>query len=157
MMINQYANNMHLSQGEKSMSWTPGWLNLISLLNSSPPQRAIPWWWRVAKYVPLGDQRTYVSVQFWRNKQENWKWTVIRGQILTNFYTANLNVFGILAGSQPNWPIRSLPIVVNYVMLVSSLFVVNLPYQLLPWEVSFFINQCKCNSPILYSLMCLCP
>ena len=24
MIINQYANNMHLSQGEKSMSWTPG-------------------------------------------------------------------------------------------------------------------------------------
>ena len=36
-------------------------------------------------------------------------------------------------------------------MLVSSLFVVNLPYQLLPWEVSFFINQCKCNS-LTYSL-----
>ena len=36
-------------------------------------------------------------------------------------------------------------------MLVSSLFDVNLPYQLLPCEVSFFINQCKCNS-LTYSL-----
>ena len=36
-------------------------------------------------------------------------------------------------------------------MLLSSLFDVSLPYQLLPCEVSFFINQCKCNS-LTYSL-----
>ena len=52
-----------LSHGEKSISWTPLWLNRASLSNSGPPHRATPCLWKVARYVPRGDHLTYVSVQ----------------------------------------------------------------------------------------------
>ena len=39
----------HFSQGEKSISWTPGWLNRWIWMNFSPPHRAMPFWWNVAK------------------------------------------------------------------------------------------------------------
>ena len=52
----------YFSHGEKSMSWTPGWLKRLICLNVSPPHKAMPRWWKVAKKVPWGDQRTYVSV-----------------------------------------------------------------------------------------------
>lgn len=57
------SNVGYLSHGEKSMRDTPWWLNLWICLNFSPPHNAMPRWWKVARYVPLGDQRTYVSVQ----------------------------------------------------------------------------------------------
>ena len=54
---------MYFSQGEKSINCTPGWANLAIFWNPGPPQRAIPFEWKVAKYDPWGDHLTYDSVQ----------------------------------------------------------------------------------------------
>lgn len=57
------------SHGEKSISCKPMCANFIICSNFSPPHNATPFWWNVARYVPWGDHRTYVSVH--RYKRTN--------------------------------------------------------------------------------------
>ena len=51
------------SHGEKSISLTPPCVSFSSFFHDGPPHNMMPRRWKVARYVPRGDQLMYVSVQ----------------------------------------------------------------------------------------------
>mmetsp|Transcript_113620 Transcript_113620/g.332006 ORF Transcript_113620/g.332006 Transcript_113620/m.332006 type:complete len:203 (+) Transcript_113620:1072-1680(+) len=54
---------MWSSVGENWMYFTDSCANLTFFLKSGPPHRAIPCWWKVARYEPWGDHCTRQSHQ----------------------------------------------------------------------------------------------
>ena len=87
----------HLSQGEKSISWTLSCSNLPTLSNSGPPHSATPGLWRVARYEPCGDQRRYVSVQRWGVCEEGWECVCVCVTVLAMALVASVsNIIGSL-------------------------------------------------------------